>query len=53
MGLTRFIDNTAFGDQNSRPGGGAIAIASGGELGLFAEEGDISSQEIVQSEEGI
>ncbi|WP_139415303.1 polymorphic outer membrane protein middle domain-containing protein [Chlamydia abortus] len=41
MGLTRFIDNTAFGDQNSRPGGGAIAIASGGELGLFAEEGDI------------
>ncbi|AZU11108.1 autotransporter domain-containing protein [Chlamydia psittaci] len=36
-----FIDNTAVGDQDSRPGGGAIAIAPEGELGLFAEEGDI------------
>ncbi|WP_366223922.1 autotransporter domain-containing protein [Chlamydia buteonis] len=41
MGPTLFIDNTASGDQNSRPGGGAIAIAPSGELALFAEEGDI------------
>ncbi|MFJ1509071.1 polymorphic outer membrane protein middle domain-containing protein [Chlamydia crocodili] len=42
MGPTNFIDNTASGDVNSRPGGGAIAIAPNGELSLFAEEGDIT-----------
>ncbi|QXE27512.1 autotransporter domain-containing protein [Chlamydia buteonis] len=41
MGPTLFIDNIASGNQDSRPGGGAIAIAPQGELGLFAEEGDI------------
>ncbi|SYX08766.1 Polymorphic membrane protein F,chlamydial polymorphic outer membrane protein repeat,Autotransporter beta-domain [Chlamydia poikilotherma] len=42
MGPTNFMNNTAAGDVNSRPGGGAIAIAPNGELSLFAEEGDIT-----------
>ncbi|MEF9496530.1 autotransporter domain-containing protein [Chlamydia sp. 04-14] len=41
MGPTLFLNNTASGDVNSRPAGGAIAIAPNGELSLFAEEGDI------------
>ncbi|CAG9046483.1 putative outer membrane protein pmp12 [Chlamydia abortus] len=41
MGITLFQKNIAFGDEHSRPGGGAIAIAPEGELSLFAEEGDI------------
>ncbi|BAE81501.1 polymorphic outer membrane protein pmp9 family [Chlamydia felis Fe/C-56] len=42
MGPTLFINNTASGGVNARPGGGAIAIAPDGELSLFAEEGDIT-----------
>ncbi|AAP05030.1 polymorphic outer membrane protein middle domain-containing protein [Chlamydia caviae] len=41
-GPTLFTNNMSSGDVNSRPGGGAIAIAKDGELSLFAEDGDIT-----------